>query len=129
MTLIDWWCKYPLYFLDVYNQIKYIRAKFWIIHQKRAWANCSNYLEKYLSWHVIDFVQSTSHVQLFATPWTAKQQASLSLTTSQNLPKFISTELVMQSNHLILCCPLLLLPSIFFPVIDSAYMILLDVQT
>ena len=54
-----------------------------------------------------------SHVQLFATPWTAARQASLSITNSRNLLKLMSIELVMPSNHLILCCPLLLLPSIF----------------
>ena len=58
-------------------------------------------------------VQSLSHVQLFATPWTAACQASLSLTNSQSLLRLISIKLVMPSNHLILCCPLLLLSSIF----------------
>ena len=58
-------------------------------------------------------VQLLSHVQLFVTPWTAAHQASLSITNSQNLPKLMSTESVMPSNHLILCRPLLLLPSIF----------------
>ena len=58
-------------------------------------------------------VQSLSHVQLFATPWTAARQASLSFTISRSLLKFMSIELVMPSNHLILCHPLLLLPSIF----------------
>ena len=58
-------------------------------------------------------VQSLSCVQLFATPWTAAHQASLSITNSWNLPKLMSIELVMPSNHLILCRPLLLLPSIF----------------
>ena len=58
-------------------------------------------------------VQSFSRVQLFATPWTAAQQASLSITNSQTLLKLMSIELVMPSKHLILCCPLLLLPSIF----------------
>ena len=48
-----------------------------------------------------------------ATPWTAAHQASLSITSSQSLLKLTSTELAMPSNHLILCCPLLLLPSIF----------------
>ena len=57
--------------------------------------------------------QSISHVRLFATPWNAARQASLSLTISWSLPKFISIELVMPSNHLILCHPLLFLPSIF----------------
>ena len=58
-------------------------------------------------------VQSLSHVQLFATPWTAARQASLSITNSRSLPKLMPIESVMPSNHLILCHPLLLLPSIF----------------
>ena len=58
-------------------------------------------------------IQSLSRVQLFATPWTAARQASLSITNPQSLPKLMSIELVMPSNHLILCRPLLLLPSIF----------------
>ena len=53
-------------------------------------------------------VQLLSHVQLFATPWTAARQASLSITNSWSLPKLTSIELVMPSNHLILCRPLLL---------------------
>ena len=57
--------------------------------------------------------QSLSRVRLFATPWTAACRASLSITNSQTLPKLMSIESVMQSNHLILCLPLLLLPSIF----------------
>ena len=55
-------------------------------------------------------VQSLSCVRLFATPWTAACQASLSITNSWNLLKLMSIESVMPSNHLILCCPLLLLP-------------------
>ena len=58
-------------------------------------------------------VQSLSRVQLFVTPWTAACQASLSITNSQSLPKLMSIESVMPSSHLIFCCPLLLLPSIF----------------
>ena len=58
-------------------------------------------------------VQSLSRVQLFATPWTAACQTSLSITNSQSLLKFLFIELVMPSNHLILCHPLLLLSSIF----------------
>ena len=54
-------------------------------------------------------VQLLSRVQLFVTPWTAGHQASLSITNSQSLPKLMSIELVMPSNHLILCRPLLLL--------------------
>ena len=58
-------------------------------------------------------VQLLSHIQLFVTPWTAASQASLSFTVFWSLLKLMSIELVMLSNHLILCCPLLLLPSIF----------------
>ena len=58
-------------------------------------------------------VQSLSRVWLFATPWTAACQASLSITSSWNLLKLMSIESVMPSNHLILCRPLLLVPSIF----------------
>ena len=65
------------------------------------------------SFSVLSSVQSLSRVQLFATPWTAACQASLSITSSQSLLKLMSTELVMPSNHLILCHSLLLPPSIF----------------
>ena len=62
-------------------------------------------------------VQSLSHVQRFVTPWTAAHQASLSITNSWSLLKLISIELVMPSNHLILCYPLLPLP--IFPSIRA----------
>ena len=58
-------------------------------------------------------VQSLSHVLLFATPWTAARQASLSITNSRSLLKLMSIESVLPSNHLILCHPIFLLPSIF----------------
>ena len=58
-------------------------------------------------------LQSLSHIQLFVTLWTAAHQASLSITNSQSLPKLMSNVSVMPSNHLILCRPLLLHPSIF----------------
>ena len=58
-------------------------------------------------------VQLLSRVRFFATPWSAVRQASLSITNSRSLLKFMSIESVMTSNHLILCHPLLLLPSIF----------------
>ncbi|KAB0345975.1 hypothetical protein FD755_024373 [Muntiacus reevesi] len=58
-------------------------------------------------------VQLLNHVQLFATPWSVAHQASLSITNSKSLLKLMSMESVMPSNHLILCCPLLLLPSVF----------------
>ena len=63
--------------------------------------------------HVVVSVQLLSHVRLFETPWTAARQASLSITNSWSLLKLMSVELVMPSNHLILCRPLLLLPSTF----------------
>ena len=62
---------------------------------------------------IISSVQSLSHVQLFVAQWTTARQASLSITNSQSLSKLMSTELVIQSNHPILCHHLLLLPSIF----------------
>ena len=58
-------------------------------------------------------VQSLSCVRLYETPWTAAHQASLSITKSRRLLKLMSIDSVMPSNHLILCCPLLLLPSVF----------------
>ena len=61
----------------------------------------------------ISSVQSLCRVQLFSTPWTAARQASLSIASSQSLLRLMSIELVMSSNHLILYCPPLLLPSIF----------------
>ena len=64
--------------------------------------------------HRISSVQLLSRVRLFATPRTAACQASLSITNSWSLLKLMSIELVMPSNHLILCCPLLLLPSILW---------------
>ena len=66
-------------------------------------------------------VQSLSRVWLFATPWTAGRQASLSITNSQSPPKPRSIESVMPSNHLILCHPLLLLPQ-SFPALGSFQM-------
>ena len=65
------------------------------------------------SMHQFSSVQSLSCVWLFVTPWNAARQASLSITSSWSLPKPTSIKLVMPSNHLILCRPLLLLPSIF----------------
>ena len=82
-----------------------------------------HFLRTYMSKYVITLssvltdnftvVQSLSHVWLFMTPWTAAHQASLSFIISQSLLKLMSIESVMPSNHLILCCPILLLPSVF----------------
>ena len=83
-------------------QVSYITGKFFTI-----WATREAYVLQFSS------VASLSHVVLCVTPWTAACQASLSITTSWSLPKLMSIELVMPSNHLILCHPLLLLPLIF----------------
>ena len=63
--------------------------------------------------HYIVAIQLLSHVLFFATLWTTAHQASLSITISQSLLKLLSVESVMPSNYLVLCCPLLTLPSIF----------------
>ena len=76
--------------------------------------NCLGFkfqLKHFLTLYVV--VQSLSCVRLFETPWTAARQASLSITNSLSLPKLMSIESVMPSNHLILCHPFLLLPSLF----------------
>ena len=92
------------------------------------WSNLSSHKHSILmfgrrfSWHLGHFQTdliaweiscSATHVQFFVTPWTAARQASLSINNSRSLLKFMSIESVMPSNHLILCRPLLLLPSIF----------------
>ena len=61
-------------------------------------------------------ISSVTQVQLFVTPWTTARQASLSITNSWSLLRLMSIESVMPSNYLILCCPFLLLPSIFFSI-------------
>ena len=62
---------------------------------------------------LLSSVQSLSRARIFATPWTATQQASVSITNTWSLLKLTSSESVMPSNHLILCCPLLFPPSVF----------------
>ena len=74
---------------------------------------CSNNPYSTKSFLVLPQFSSVTQSCLFATPWTAARQGSLSITNSRSLLKLMSIELVMPSNHLILCCPLLLLPSIF----------------
>ena len=76
----------------------------WLLH------DCLN---RFLFCHLPLLVQSLRHVWLFATPWAAACQASLSFTISQSLFKLMSTEWMMSPNHLIPCFPFLLLPSIF----------------
>ena len=78
-----------------------------IYQQPAVWFTSQNPISVQLS-----SVQSLSRVWLFATPWTAVRQASLSITNSRSSPKLMSNESVMPSSHLILCHPLLLLPPI-----------------
>ena len=92
--------------------ISYINREPYIFQTQNVQLRKRNSEHLWSAYHVS--VQSLSHTQLFVTPWTAKRQASLSITNSQSLPKLMSIESVMPSNHLILCRPLLLLPS-FFP--------------
>ena len=83
-----------------------------LIFWARYRANHFKYMVS-LSHHKFSSVLLLRRVRLFATPWTATRQASLFITSSQSLPKLMSIESVMPSSHLILCRPLLLLPSIF----------------
>ena len=82
-----------------------------IIHRRK----CTSIIKR----QSIQSVQSLSRVRLYATPWTAGHQASLSITNSWSLLKLMSIVLVMPSNHLIHCRPLLLLPSIFPSINES----------
>ena len=81
-------------------------------HHQSSW-NVMAWGLQYPLFTNVAVVQSLSRVWLFATPWTAARQASLSITISWTLLKLMSNESVMPSNHLVLCHPLLLLPSIF----------------
>ena len=89
------------------DTIRQFYEEFWSIytHTSKVW--------KFYLLSVIQSVHLLSYVQLFVMPWTSSRQASLSITNSRSLLKLMSTELVMPPNHLILCHPLLLLPSIF----------------
>ena len=93
---------------DLYDVI----VKFSILIYMCFWHECKEGVD-WIAWLYIVVVQSLSLVRLFATPWTAAHQAFLSITNSWSLLKLMSIESVMPSNHLILCRPLLLLPSVF----------------
>ena len=94
-----------LLFFDMFVSYKYINTY--------LYGCMCGYIYPHIHIYKLSSVQSPSHVQLFVTPWTTARQASLSITNSQSLLKLMSIKLVMTSNHLIFCCPLLLLPSIF----------------
>ena len=102
--------------------IPFRALSFYIASHKQLWPNwfCDQVSGEWdLSLQIsfvkitVVIVQSISHIQVFVTPWTAAHQAYLSFTNSQNLLKLISIKSVMPCNHLVLCHPLLLLPSIF----------------
>ena len=95
---------YPLQYSDLENSMGCIVPR---VAKSQTWLRDCHF---YFAWN--QTVHSFSHVQLFTTPWTAACQASLSITNSRSLLKLMSVELVMPSNHLILCHPLLLLPSV-----------------
>ena len=80
-------------------------------HNQKKWEKTQIMIS--MQWNTVAVVQSLHHIQLFVTPWTAAHQASLSFTISQSLLKLMFIQQVMPSNHLILCHPFLLLPSIF----------------
>ena len=85
-----------------------------IVHEiTKSWTRLSDFHSHYNTGNNFSSVQLLSHVQLFVTPWPAAHQASLSITNSWSFLKLMSIESVMPSNHLILCCPLFFLPSIF----------------
>ena len=90
-----------------------IKHIFFIYSSIKGQLVCFHLLEWCCNGYQKSSVQSFSHIQLFVTPWTATCQASESIINNQSLPKLMSIESVMPSNHLILCRPLLLLPSVF----------------
>ena len=100
------WAPYPLYTMELTPAISHTAVHLPSRHRCCCRPACSGVLVQFSS------VQLLSRVRLFATPWTAALQASLSITNSQGLLKLKSNESVMSSNHLILCRPLLLPPSI-----------------
>ena len=84
-----------------------------LLSQQATWSVPHIPFRSFFKSYFFSSVQSISHVWLIAAPWTAACQASLSITNSQSLLKLMSIKLVMPSNHLIFCQPLLLQPSIF----------------
>ena len=95
-----------------------ISSEHFVVHWLQFWGPLPSLLAHRLTptslcWELISSLPSLSCVWLFVTPWTAARQASLSINNSRSLPKLMSIESVMPSSHLILCCLLLLLPSMF----------------
>ena len=98
---------------QINKQCKKIKPWLHTEHQRTLWRRTQPSQSAWYTQGTFSSVQSLSHVRLFAIPWTTALQASLSITNSQSPPKLMSIESVMPSSHLILCRPLLLLPSIF----------------
>ena len=103
--------KSPTIWLQELLDLRY-RVSLYMRMQKQRGARGLSVIQKICLYELKCLLFSHS-IWLFVTPWTAACQSSLSITNSQSLLKLMSIELVMPSNHLILCCPLLLLPSIF----------------
>ena len=111
--LLKCWTQYTRKFGKHTNGHRTGKGQFFIPISKKGNAKNVQTTVQLDSFHMIaSSVQSLSCVQLFATPWTAACQASLSITNSWSLLKLMPIESVVLSNHLILCCPLLLPPSI-----------------
>ena len=103
-----------IYFVAKNVEIACLIAVEYYVHFSLLQCQRESFKKQIIKYKLVVFiVQSLSHVQLFATTWTAAHQASMSFTISWGLFKFMSIESVMPSNHFILCCPLRLLPSIF----------------
>ena len=98
---------FPSFTYSLHDARKFTGA---ILFYLRIWSLLT--AENWCQINMLSVVQSLSCVRLFVTPWTTAHQASLSFPISLSLLRLMSTESVMPSNHLILCCPILLLPSI-----------------
>ena len=114
-----WGCKWP-YMTELLTELNWMNKKEINKQTKRIYWTVISTVNKInsalRSVQVVSSVQSLSCVWLFETLWSAAHQASLSITNSRNFLKLMSIESVMPSNHLILCCPLLLLTSIFLSI-------------
>ena len=104
MTTICWsWMQGPVR-QRTYSPLCHGQCQFFCPHNKGASSHLLSCLHHHFS-QTFSSVQSLNRVRLFATPWIVACQVSLYITNSQSLPKLVPIELVMPSNHLILCCP------------------------
>ena len=104
------WC---IFLVSLYSMQNVLETFHFFLHSYLYFCICFS-IRCLIHLHILQFssVQSLSHVRLFATPWIAACEASLSITNSWSSPKLMSIESVMPSSHLILCHPLLFLPPI-----------------